>query len=190
MSTYFHQFTLKDFFSDCQELFIEDTPSFFQLFEKHCDIQEFIPDVFSHAFYQTLGRKRLYPLHGFLSALILQKIFSIPSDSLLILFLSLCKELREFCGFSKVPDASLFTRFKQNFLPFIELMFQHLVDNTEPLCFVIDHALAKTLTFDTSGIELYVTENNPKTLNLQSTYIPHLVSYFSFSHDHNARNRS
>lgn len=165
MSTYFHQFSLKDFFSDCQERFIEDTPSFFQLLEEHCDIQEFIPDVFSHAFYHSLGRKRIYPLHGFLSSLILQKIFSIPSDSLLILFLSLCKELRDFCGFSKVPDAPLFTRFKQNFLPFIELMFQHLVDYTEPICLAIDQTLAKTLTFDTSGIELYVTENNPKTLN-------------------------
>ena len=175
MSTYFHQFTLKDFFSDCQELFIEDTPSFFQLLEEHCDIQEFIPDVFSHAFYQSLGRKRIYPLHGFLSALILQKIFSIPSDSLLILFLSLCKELREFCGFSKVPDASLFTRFKQNFLPFIELMFQRMVEDTEPICLAIDHALAKTLTFDTSGIELYVTENNPKTLN---SLIRRLKSYY------------
>lgn len=29
----------------------------------------------------------------------------------------------------------------------------------------IDSSLAQMLTFDTSGIELYVTENNPKTLN-------------------------
>lgn len=33
------------------------------------------------------------------------KNFSIPTDSLLLLFLNLCKELRDFCGFSKVPDA-------------------------------------------------------------------------------------
>ena len=33
------------------------------------------------------------------------KNFSIPTDSLLILFLNLCKELRDFCVFSKVPDA-------------------------------------------------------------------------------------
>ena len=93
--------------------------AFFQLLDEHFDIQEFIPLVFTNAFYQQLGRKRAYPLTGFLSALILQKIFSIPSDSLLILFLSLCKELRDFCGFSKVPDAPLFTRFQQNFEPFI-----------------------------------------------------------------------
>lgn len=165
MSHKFHQISLKDVFSDCQDLFIEDSPSFFRLLDEYCDISEFIPDVFYNAFYQSLGRKRLYPLHGFLSALILQKIFSIPSDSLLILFLSLCKELRDFCGFSKVPDAPLFTRFRQDFLPFIELMFQRMVDYTEPICLAIDRVLARTLTFDTSGIELYVTENNPKTLN-------------------------
>lgn len=138
---------------------------FFQLLEEHFDISEFIPSVFFNAFYQSLGRKRSYSLTSFLSALILQKIFSIPTDSLLILFLSLCKELRDFCGFQKVPDAPLFTRFKQNFLPYIELMFRRMVDFTEPICQAIDSSLAGMLTFDTSGIELFVTENNPKTLN-------------------------
>ena len=104
-------------------------------------------------------------MSGFLSSLILQKIFSIPTDSLLILFLALCKELRDFCGFSKVPDAPLFTRFRQDFEDHIELMFRQMVDFTEPLCQIIDSSLAQILTFDTSGIELYVKENNPKTLN-------------------------
>ena len=144
---------------------MDDTPSFFQLLDEHFDIQQFIPSVFTNAFYQHLGRNRLYPLAGFLSALILQKIFSIPTDSLLILFLSICKELRDFCGFSKVPDAPLFTRFRQNFEPFIELMFRQMVDFTEPICQLIDSSLAQILTFDTSGIELFVSENNPKTLN-------------------------
>lgn len=175
MATKFHQISLNELFSDCQDMFIDDTPSFFQLLEQHFDISEFVPSVFYHAFYQSLGRKRLYPLTGFLSALILQKMFSIPSDSLLILFLSLCSELRDFCGFSKVPDAPLFTRFKQNFLPYIERMFQHMVDFTEPICQAIDGSLAQMLTFDTSGIELYVTENNPKTLN---SLIRRLKSYY------------
>lgn len=175
MATKFHQISLNELFSECQDMFIDDTPSFFQLLEQHFDISEFVPSVFYHAFYQSLGRKRLYPLTGFLSALILQKMFSIPSDSLLILFLSLCRELRDFCGFSKVPDAPLFTRFKQNFLPYIERMFQHMVDFTESICQAIDGSLAQMLTFDTSGIELYVTENNPKTLN---SLIRRLKSYY------------
>lgn len=165
MATRYHQISLKETFSDCQDMFIDDAPSFFQLLDGHSDISDFIPSVFYNAFYQSLGRKRTYPLTGFLSALILQKVFSIPTDALLILFLNLCKELRDFCGFSKVPDAPLFTRFKQKFLPYIELMFQKMVDFTEPICQAIDSSLAQMLTFDTSGIELYVTENNPKTLD-------------------------
>ena len=165
MSLKYHQISLRETFSHCQDMFIDDSPSFFQLLEEHFDISEFIPSVFYNAFYRSLGRKRLYPLTGFLSALILQKLFSIPTDSLLILFLSLCKELRSFCGFSKVPDAPLFTRFKQDFLPYIEIMFQRMVDFTEPICQTIDSSLAQILTFDTSGIEPYVNENNPKNLN-------------------------
>ena len=102
MANNYHQLSLKDTFSDCKDMFVDDVPSFFQLLEQHFDISLFIPQTFYNAFYQHLGRKRDYPLTGFLSALILQKIFSIPTVSLLILLLNLCKELRDFCGFSKV----------------------------------------------------------------------------------------
>lgn len=80
MANIYHQISLKDTFSDCKDMFIDDVPSFFQLLEQHFDIPLFIPPSFYHAFYQSLGRKRLYPLTGFLSALIFQKIFSIPTD--------------------------------------------------------------------------------------------------------------
>ena len=56
------------------------------------------------AFYLSFKRMRIYPLHGFLSAFILQKILSIPTDPPLLLFLNLCKELHDFCVFSKVPE--------------------------------------------------------------------------------------
>ncbi len=80
--------------------------------------------------------------------------------------MNLCKELRDFCGFDKVPDPPLFTCFKQDFFAlYLNFMFSSLVEFTEPICQSIDKSLADTLTFDTSGIELYVTENNPKTLN-------------------------
>ena len=165
MTTKYHQISFSDIFSDCQNKLIDDSPSFFSMLSEHMDLNEFIPPEFQSAFYLSIGRTRIYPLHGFLSAFILQKIFSIPTDSLLLLFLNLCKELRDFCGFSKVPDASLMSRFKHNFESYIELMFQRMVDYTEPICQLIDSSLAQMLTFDTSGIELYVSENNPKTLN-------------------------
>ena len=44
-------------------------------------------------------------------------------------------------------------------------MFEQMVDHTEPIYQMIDSALAQILTFDTSGIELFVRENNPKTLH-------------------------
>lgn len=180
MTGKYHQIALKDIFSDCQDMFMDDSPSFFQLLEEHFDISEFIPSVFYNAFYQRLGRKRDYPLTGFLSALIIQKVFSIPTDSLLILLLNICRELRDFCGFSMIPDAPLFTRFKLGFADHIELMFQHMVDFTEPICQAIDSSLASMLTFDTSGIELYVTENNPKTLN---SLIRRLKAYYKDNPD-------
>ena len=180
MANHYHQISLKDTFSDCKDMFNEDAPSFFQLLEQHFDISLFVPQSFYTAFYQHLGRKREYPLTGFLSALILQKIFPIPTDTLLILLLKLRKELRDFCGFSKVPDAPLFSRFKLNFTDHIELMFQHMVDYTEPVCQQIDSSLAQILTFDTSGIELYVTENNPKTLN---ALIRRLKAYYKDNPD-------
>lgn len=165
MTTKYHQLSLSNIFSDCQNKLIEDSPSFFSLLAEHIDLDDFIPPEFESAFYRSVGRTRIYPLHGFLAAFILQKFFSIPTDSLLLLFLNLCREMRDFCGFSKVPDASLMSRFKHDFEPYIELMFQRMVDYTEPICQSIDSSLAQMLTFDTSGIELYVTENNPKTLN-------------------------
>lgn len=165
MAVKYSQLSLADFYQECKEMLVSDTPTFFSLLREHIDLNDFIPNSFFSAFYKSLGRDRDYPLHGFLSALILQKILTIPTDSLLIILLSICKELRDFCGFSKVPDASKFTRFKQNFLPYIEQMFSSMVDFTEPICVAIDATLASTITFDTTGIELYVKENNPKTIN-------------------------
>jgi len=162
---YFSQLSLAEHFQDCRSFFESDTPTFFALLKEHIDLHDFIPNSFYTAFYKSFGRTREYPLHGFLTALILQKIFSIPTDSLLIILLHICKELCEFCGFTKIPDASKFTRFKQDFLPYLEQIFSAMVEYTEPICMAIDSTLASTITFDTTGIELYVKENNPKTLN-------------------------
>ena len=69
------------------------------------------------------------------------------------------------CGFDKVPDASKITRFKQDFADDLEELFEHLVDLTESICQAIDSFLAGMTSFDTSGIEAWVTENNPKYAN-------------------------
>ena len=159
------QLSLADIFSDCQEKFENDKPAFLSLLETHIDIDEIIPISFRNHFYASTGRTRKYPLQAFLWALIIQRIFSIPTDQLLLTFLAYSKPLREFCGFSKVPDASKITRFKQDFLDDLQIVFDNLVDVTEPICQAIDSARADMTIFDSSGIEAFVTENNPKYAN-------------------------
>ncbi len=161
----YKQLSLADIFSDCQEKFENDKPAFLSLLETHIDIDEIIPISFRNHFYASTGRTRKYPLQAFLWALIIQRIFSIPTDQLLLTFLAYSKPLREFCGFTKVPDASKITRFKQDFLDDLQLVFDQLVDITEPICQAIDSAKADMTIFDSSGIEAFVTENNPKYVN-------------------------
>ena len=161
----YKQLSLADIFSDCQEKFENDKPAFLSLLETYIDIDEFIPISFRNHFYASTGRTRKYPLHAFLWAFIIQRIFSIPTDQLLLTFLAYSKPLREFCGFTKVPDASKITRFKQDFLDDLQLIFDNLVDVTEPICQAIDSAKADMTIFDSSGIEAFVAENNPKYAN-------------------------
>lgn len=156
---------MEDIFQDCQEKFYADKPAFLSLLENHIDLDELIPVTFYNHFYASTGRSRKYHLHALLWALIIQRIFSIPTDQLLLTFLHYSRPLREFCGFTKVPDASKITRFKQDFLEDLQTVFDNLVDLTEPICQAIDSAKADMTIFDSSGIEAFVTENNPKYAN-------------------------
>ena len=67
--------------------------------------------------------------------------------------------------FSKVPDASKITRFKQYFLDDLKTVFNRLVDLIEPICQAIDSTKTDMTIFDFSSIEAFVTENNPKYAN-------------------------
>jgi hypothetical protein len=187
------QLSLGDIYSDCQNIFENDKPEFLSLLEQHIDLDAIIPLSFQHHFYTGIGRTREYPLNAFIWALIIQKIFSIPTDQLLLIFLHYSRALREFCGFTKVPDASKITRFKQNFLMDLQSVFDYLVDVTEPICQAIDAAKADMTVFDSSGIEAWVTENNPKyadriirqlkayakVMNFNDSYDPYKAAYAS-----------
>ena len=161
----YKQLSMEDILQDCQDKFNNDKPAFLSLLEQHIDLDEIIPISFRNHFYASTGRTRKYPLQAFLWALIIQRIFSIPTDELLLVFLAYSKPLREFCGFTKVPDASKITRFKQDFLDDLQTVFDNLVDITEPICQAIDSEKADMTIFDSSGIEAFVTENNPKYSN-------------------------
>jgi hypothetical protein len=173
------QLKLADVFEECQEIFDSDKPRFLSLLENHIDLDSIIPVSFRNHYYASTGRSRKYPLTAMLWALIIQRIFSIPTDSLLLVFLGYSRELREFCGFNKVPDASKITRFKQDFLSDLQSVFENLVDLTEPICQAIDSVKADMTIFDTSGIEAWVTENNPKYAN---KIIKQLKAYAKANH--------
>lgn len=140
------QLTLADIFEDCQEIYESDKPQFLTLLENHIDLDEIVPVSFRNHYYASTGRNRKYQLNAMLWALIIQRLFSIPTDSLLLVFLHYSRHLREFCGFTKVPDASKITRFKQDFLPDLQSVFDNLVDITEPICHDIDENLASMPT--------------------------------------------
>ena len=194
------QLSLADIFTDCQNEFNNDKYKFLDILNQTIDLDEIVPASFVSHFHAATGRPRKHKLYPMLKALLLQRIFSIPTDSLLIIFLKYSKELRDFCGMSVVPDASKFTRFKQDFLLDLQSMFDNLVDLTEPICHSIDSSLASMAIFDTSGIEAFVSENNPKyanriikqlktfakNYNLDKNYDPYKAAYSSMPSHSNA----
>ena len=159
------QLTLAEVFDDCQNKFDNDKYQFLVLLDEAINLDEIVPVSFVTHFHASTGRPRKHQLYPMLKAFLIQRIFSIPTDMLLIVFLKYSQELRDFCGFDVVPDASKFTRFKQDFLMDLQSMFDHMVDMTEPICQKLDPHLAAMTIFDTSGIEAWVTENNPKYAN-------------------------
>ena len=102
----YKQPSLADIFSDCQNKFENDNPKFISLFVTPIDIDDLIPFSFRNHFYASMDRTHKYPLQAFLWALIIQRIISIPTIQLLLTFLAYSKPLREFCSYTKVPDAS------------------------------------------------------------------------------------
>jgi hypothetical protein len=159
------QMSLLDIWHSVEERLEHDKPELFKLLDEHLDWDEIIPGAFYNAFYLRIGRKRKYELESFMRALFLQRIFNYVNDSQLLATLRYSYEMRDFCGFEHVPDASKLTRFKQEFCGHIRTVFERLVELTEPICRQMDGNLADILMFDTTGIESNVAENNPKFLS-------------------------
>lgn len=187
------QLTLAEVFDNCQNHFDNDKYKFLSLLEENLNLDDIVPASFISHFHARTGRPRKHQLYPMLKMLLIQRIFSIPTDTLLIVFLKYSKELRDFCGLDVVPDPSKITRFKQDFLPDLKDMFDNMVDLTEPICQELDPLRASMTIFDTSGIEAWVTENNPKyanriikqlkafakAQNLDNSYDPYKAAYGS-----------
>jgi len=159
------QISLFDTYQNVVTTMEEDKMKFFRLVDENINWDELIPDSFWYKFYQSIGRKRKYPLEGFMKALLIQCVFGYTTDKQLLNTLKYSREMREFCGFTQVPDADKITRFKQNFCDEHEKLFHILVDKTEDICKELDAELSDYLIFDSTGIESYVTENNSKFMS-------------------------
>lgn len=162
MQANFNQLSFVDIYSNVDEYFQQDKPKLIKLFEQHIDLHSLIPQSFYNHYHSNTGHPRLYTLTSMISSLIIKSILSIADTSLFINILNLSSELRELCGLTSVPHASQFSRFKINFEKDLKCFFDHLVELTEPICEEINSKLNDILIVDTTGIEAYVNENNPK----------------------------
>jgi len=154
MQSKYLQMSLFDTYKELENALETDTPLLFRLLDECIDWEEIIPWSFYCAFYKQFGRKREYSLESFLLMLLVQRIFHFTEDSQLLNVLRCCREMKEFCGLKKVPDASKLTRFKQEYCDHLRSVFERLVELTEPICREMDPVLADELNYDTTGIRL------------------------------------
>ena len=159
------QLTLPGVLDEVIDLREKDVAEFFSLLKANLDIASLIPVEFYRSYHNRLGRNRSYPLSDMISAFLLQKIIGIAQDNVLLSFLSLCQPARVFCDLSNAPSASRFSRFKTEFYEYIHAFFDSLVDLVNPVFLETDPHKASQISYDTTGIEGYVKENNPKYLN-------------------------
>ena len=88
----YKQLSLADIFTDCQNNFDNDKYAFLELLENTINLDELVPASFISHFHAATGRPRKPLLYPMLKALLLQLIFSIPTMSLLIIFLKYSQE--------------------------------------------------------------------------------------------------
>ena len=80
------QLSLTEVFEDCQNKFDNDKYQFLTLLDETIDLDEIVPVSFVTHFHASTGRPRKHQLYPMIKALLIQRIFSIPTDSLLIIF--------------------------------------------------------------------------------------------------------
>ena len=79
MANNYHQLSLKDTFSDCKDMFMDDVPSFFQLLEQHFDISLFLfHKLFITLFISLLVAKEIIRLQVSFLPLSCKKSFLSP----------------------------------------------------------------------------------------------------------------
>lgn len=87
----YKQLTLAEVFEDCQNKFDNDKYQFLSLLDQTINLDEIVPVSFVTHFHASTGRPRKHPLYPMIKALLIQRIFSIPTDTLLIIFLNILR---------------------------------------------------------------------------------------------------
>ncbi|MEG2415975.1 MAG: transposase [Peptostreptococcaceae bacterium] len=147
-----NQLSFNNFMDNFDELTSEATPKLFHLFNSFINIGDLIPTSFNQKYYSALGSPREYSLSSMINFFILKNILAISESKQLLNILHISKDIREFCGFPKVPHESQISRFNTNFLKELNDMFHNLVELTEPMCKEINKHLASILISDTTSI--------------------------------------
>ena len=134
------------------------------LLSSHLDFSSLIPYELMSSYHSSVGRNP-YPLISMIKAFIVKNLYGYESIEKLIDLLAASPKVRNFCGFSTIPNKSTFSRFKSTFYSLLEDIFNNLVNLTEPICRKMGENFASHLIYDTSGIIPYVKENNDKFFN-------------------------
>ena len=143
------QMSLLDIYHNVGKGLKNDKPELFKLLDEHINWDELVSDTFCHAFYQRFGRNRKCDLDSFIKSLFLQRIFHYVEDIRPLTTLRFSYEMADYCGFAKVPDATKLTCFKHDFYDYIRVVFERLVDLTEPIYReIIDEAFSDLLIFN------------------------------------------
>ena len=167
--------------NDFDKFYNQNQETLLSLLDEFINISNFIPFSFYQNYYSKIGSKRDFSLESMLNAFILKNILSIPSIDLLITILSISPNIREFCGFLKVPHKSQFSRFKSEYLNDLNELFHNLVDKTDDISKKINPFLSSILITDTTGFEAYVTENNPKFYQSELRKSKSYAKYFKIN---------
>ncbi len=109
------QISFFDTYTDITDSMESNKPELIRLLEKFVDVDALIPFGFHMAYDRRMGRKRINPLESFIRAFIIKQLLGMKENKQLLTLLTFSKELRDYCGFIKLPDESQLSRFKNDF---------------------------------------------------------------------------
>lgn len=160
----FNQLSFFDVNSEFRQFILENNHSFFDLFHNVINFSDLIPQKFYDDYYKKFGTKRKYSLESMLLIFIYKNYLSVSKISTVLNMLSDSNDLLFSLGLTSVPSKATVSKFKNHFVDDLHLLLDSLVEEINPSLQNLFPELHQYLVCDTTGVEAYVTENNPKFL--------------------------